>query len=119
MIDWKNDQFLMDLSRDIKRGQKHIITEYGAVPGYPPKGFTREPVRIGERRDGSEHIVHRWVVDLEVIPLVIKAFEMRAAGKTYKQIFEATRLYDNKSSYKHMFRNRLFLGELHHGDTVI
>ncbi|MHC4413632.1 MAG: recombinase family protein, partial [Planctomycetota bacterium] len=66
-IDWMNERFLQDLSRDTKRGQRHLIKTHGAVGGRPPKGFIREPVRIGNRRDGSEHIVHRWVVDPETI----------------------------------------------------
>lgn len=119
LLDWKNEQYLADLSRDIKRGQHHMITTYGGVPGRPPKGFMREPVRIGERRDGSEHIVHRWVPDPEIIHLVIKAFEMRARGSTYKQIHDATNLYDRKGGYLHMFTNRIFIGELHFGETVV
>ena len=83
-IDWMNEKFLQDLSIDIKRGKKHLVTTYGAPGGRPPVGFIGEPMRIGERRDGSEHIVHRWVADPETIHLVIQAFEMRAIGKTYK-----------------------------------
>ena len=119
LIDWKNEQYLQDLSRDIKRGMHHMIEQYGGVPGRPPKGFMREPVRIGERRDGSEHVVHRWAPDPDVIHLVRKAFDMRAAGKTYKQIHDETHLHINKGGYLRMFTNRIFVGELHFGDTVV
>lgn len=119
IIAWKDARYLEDLSRDTKRGQRHLIKTHGAVGGRPPKGFIREPVRIGNRRDGSEHIVHRWVVDPETIHLVIQAFELRATGKTYKQIHDLTNLYDNISGYKRLFRNRLFVGELVFGETII
>jgi site-specific DNA recombinase len=118
-IDWMNEKFLQDLSIDIKRGLRHLTLEYGGLPGRPPVGFQREPIHIGKRRNGTEHIVHRWVVDADTIPLVITAFQMRAEGRTYREIDQATHLYPNKNGYQRMFRNRLYIGEVHRGDTVI
>jgi site-specific DNA recombinase len=118
-IDWMNQRFLADLSTDVKRGLRHLVEQYGAVPGTPPKGFKREPINVGKRRDGSDHIVHRWVPDPDLVPAVKLAFEMKAAGATHRQVQEATGLYGSKNSWTTFFGNRLFIGELVFGDLVI
>lgn len=79
----------------------------------------REPINIGKRRDGTDHVVHRWVPDPDVIHLAKKALEMRAAGKSYKQIHEETRLYGSMNSYATFFTNKLYTGELVYGELVI
>lgn len=118
-IDWMNERFLEDLSTDVKRGLKHLVTQYGAVPGTPPRGFKREAVSVGLRRDGRSHIVHRWVPDPDTSPLVLLAFQMRSNGASYDNIRKKTNLYTQKSSWAHFFANRLYTGELIYGDLVI
>lgn len=118
-IDWMNARFLLDLSTDVKRGLNHIVEQYGAIPGTPPRGFKREPFKVGKRRDGSDHILHRWVPDPDLVDKVRTAFEMRAAGATYRQIQERTRLYKSKNCWPTFFRNRLYIGILEFGDLVI
>jgi site-specific DNA recombinase len=118
VIDWKNEQFLEDLSRDTRRGLGDLVKNYGAVPGTPPRGFKREPVVIGKRRDGHDHVVHRWVPDPDVIPKVRQAFAMRAAGKPLSEIHDTTHLYGSINSYKTFFTNRLYIGILDYGDQV-
>ena len=118
-IDWMNARFLEDLSADVKRGQLHILEQYGAIGGVPPRGFKREPVNIGSRRDGRPHIVHRWVPDPDLADTVRLAWRMRAGGASYREINEETRLYRSVNSYKTFFTNRIYIGELAAGDTVI
>lgn len=118
-IDWMNQRFLEDLSKDVKRGLRDLVEKYGAVPGTPPRGFMRSPVEIGTRRDGKPHIAHRWVPDLEWIPRVRQAFLMRLAGSSLAEITEATHLYDKENSYATFFSNPLYKGELHFGGLVI
>lgn len=118
-VDWMNAKFLEDLSTDVKRGLRHLVSEYGAIPGTPPRGFKREPVTIGMHRDGKPHTVHKWVPDPEYWDRCRLAWEMRAAGATYKEIHAATRLYGSKNSYSDFFRNRLYLGEMRFADIVI
>ncbi len=114
-IDWMNARFLEDLSTDVKRGLRHIVEQYGCVPGTPPRGFKREPVAIGLRRDGTPHIAHKWVPDPEIAPLIRRAFEMRAAGATMKQIHAELHLYNSLNSYTTFFRNKLYTGVLEYG----
>lgn len=118
-IDWMNARFSEDLSIDVKRGLRDLVEQYGAVPGVPPRGFKREPITIGSRRNGSDHIVHRWIPDPDLVHKVRQAFQMRAVGSTYKQITEATGLYKSNNSWTTFFRNKLYLGILEFGDLVI
>ncbi len=118
-LDWKDQIFIEQLSEDVKRGLRQLVSIYGCVPGTPPRGFTREQVVIGKRRDGSDHIGHRWVPDPEMMPLVRKAFEMRAAGATIPQVREATGLYKSNNCYTTFYKNRLYIGTLDFGDITI
>lgn len=118
-IDWKNEQFLIDLSIDVKRGLRNLVERYGAIPGTPPRGFVRQPVDIGERRDGRPHQVHRWAPDPDIAPRVRQAFEMRLAGKSLHEINQATRLYKGLNCYTTFFSNPLYKGELYFGDLAI
>jgi site-specific DNA recombinase len=119
IIDWKNEQFLSDLSLDVKRGLAHLVTAYGAVPGNPPAGFMREPIDVGKRRDGSPHIVHRWVPNPAAWEACKIAWQMRARRATLHQIHAATHLYPAINSYNTFFKNRLYLGELHYAGITI
>lgn len=118
-IDWKNEQFLEDLSRDVRRGLRNLVEKFGAVPGTPPRGFRRAAVAIGSRRDGKTHTVHRWEPDPELAPLVRQAFELRLAGKSLHQINQETRLYKSLNCYTTFFANPLYKGELRYGDLTI
>jgi DNA invertase Pin-like site-specific DNA recombinase len=118
-IDWMNERFLSDLSRDVKRGLAHLVLTYGAMPGTPPRGFVRQPVELPGRRDGQPHIAHRWVPDPDTIPLVRQAFELRAAGRSLAEINQVTHLYGSLNSYTTFFANRIYIGILEFGDQVI
>ncbi|HFC09031.1 MAG TPA: hypothetical protein ENJ54_04120 [Chloroflexi bacterium] len=114
-LDWMNQQFLIDLSTDVKRGLRHIVAQYGCVPGTPPRGFKRVPVVIGKRRDGSKHICHRWEPDPDLVPLIRRAFEMRAAGTPISQIHAKLHLYRTLNAYTTFFRNPIYVGILKYG----
>ena len=119
VIDWKNEQFLEDLSRDVKRGLHDLVRTHGAVPGTPPRGFKREPIQIGARRDGRPHIAHRWVPDPDLAPIIRQAFTLRAAGASMAEVHKATALYNSLNSYTTFFSNKLYIGILVFGDLVI
>lgn len=118
-LDWKDQVFIEQLSEDVKRGLRQLVQVYGCVPGVPPRGFKREPVHIGKRRDGADHTGHRWIPDPEMIPLVQRAFEMRAKGETITRIISATGLYKSNNCFTTFFTNRLYIGELIFGDLSI
>jgi len=118
-IDWKNQQFLIDLSKDVRSGLHNLVLQHGCIPGTPPKGFIRQPVELGRRRDGSPRIGHRWVPDPELIPLVRLAFEMKAAGATLREISQATGLFKPKHSWIDFFTNKIYMGVLEYGGNVI
>lgn len=119
VIDYKNYQYLVDLSIDIRRGQRELVQLHGCVPGTPPRGFMRVPVTLGQRRDGAAHIAHRWGPDPEMIPLVRQAFELRAAGASLYAISSVTHLFGSLSSYTTCWSNKLYIGTLQFGDLTI
>jgi site-specific DNA recombinase len=119
VIDFTNARFLKDMSVDVKRGLHHLLTTYGALPGTPPRGFMREPVEIGKRRDGSIHNASRWVPDPSLWEKCRQAWQMRAAGFSIKDIHKELYLFKDRTSYTAFFTNRLYLGELHYSDLVI
>lgn len=119
MIDWKNQQYLEDLSREIRRGMASNITAHRCAPGVPPTGYQAVPHPVGTRRDGYPHTLHRWQPDPATAPLVRLAFQLRAARHTYKHIHARTRLHQYTGSYRTMFRNPIYYGELHYGGLVV
>ncbi len=119
VIDYKNYQYLVDLSIDIQRGQRELVQLHGCIPGTPPKGFKRIPITLGLRRDGTPHIAHRWDPDPETRHLVLQAFEMRAAGASLETINNLTFLYKSISSYSTFFANQIYIGTLCFSDMTI
>jgi Site-specific recombinases, DNA invertase Pin homologs len=119
LIDWMNARFLEDLSVDVRRGLQHNFKQYGAMPGFPPRGFKRETRDIGSRRDGSPHSISRWVPDPLWWERCKQAWKMRASGISIHEIHRQLHLFKSLSSYTTFFTNRLYLGELKYGETTI
>jgi len=119
VIDFTNARFLKDMSVDVKRGLHHLLTAYGALPGTPPRGFKRQPVEIGKRRDGSAHIGSRWVPDPALWEQCRRAWQMRAAGVSIREIHKELHLFSARTSYTAFYTNRLYLGELRYSDLII
>jgi len=117
-IDFKDEQYLEDLSLDVKRGLYSLVERYGCVPGSHPRGMKREPVTIGLRRDGTPHIAHKWVPDPAFIPRVRRAFEMRARKVSLGEIHKETKLYSGINSYSTFFANPIYKGTLEYGDET-
>lgn len=119
LIDYKDQQYLIDLSIDVKRGLRDLVQRYGCVPGVPPIGFLREPMTIGRRRDGAPHTAARWRPDPDLVPAVQKAFAMYAAGATVGRIHRELHLYGAVNSYRTFWPNKLYIGILQFGDLTI
>lgn len=119
LLDWKDEDFLQSLSEDVSSGLRHIVETYGAIPGTPPRGFTRVPVEVGKRRDGRPHILHRWEPDETMTPLVRRAYQMLLDGAPLSTIQIATGLYSSINSWTTFFRNPIYKGVLHYKNLVI
>ena len=118
-IDMSNEEKRRQTSEDAKRGLHDLVQKYGCIPGTPPRGFMREPVHIGERRDKSEHVAHKWIPDPAYKTRIKKAFQMRAEGQPLKLIHAETQLFGSANSYLTFFTNPLYKGELHYSDLII
>ncbi len=111
LIDIANEEKRRQTSRDVKRGLKSLVSK-GFAPGTPPRGYRAVKVNLGEHRNGDEHIVSRWEPDPELWDTIRSAWQMRASGKTYKEIHEATgrKVFKSYNYWASFFRNKSYLG---------
>lgn len=112
LIDWKNEQFLIDLRANTIRGLRFIAEKECLPVGTIGKGYTHHEVQIGMYRDGEPRMGRKPDPDPQIAPLIVKAFEMKARGAPYAAIAEETGLYSaNSGSWNHLFSNRIYIGE--------
>jgi site-specific DNA recombinase len=119
LIDWKNEQLLIDIRMNTMRGLRYIA-EQGCLPvGKVAKGYTFGEKQIGTHHDGTPRMGRKPEPDPEVAPRIVKAFEMKARGAPYAAISKETGLYGPGSgSWNHLFRNRIYTGEYEfHGEV--
>lgn len=127
----KAQQDLEDISKDVKRELRAIIemtdaegNYLGLWPRRRPNFFLIEPYDTGRRRnDGSSRIIGRLIPDPAKIPLVRQAFELRLKGMRYADIERELKLFEKNlynvyRDYGRMFRNPIYMGELHYGDRI-
>jgi DNA invertase Pin-like site-specific DNA recombinase len=111
IISLANEEKRRQTSRDVKRGLKDLAGK-GYAPGTPPRGYIAVPVLVGHNRNGIPHYVSKWEPDPVLSELVKLAWQMRAAGKSYKEITKATdgKLYTAAGSWVSFFNNKSYLG---------
>jgi DNA invertase Pin-like site-specific DNA recombinase len=120
MVDWMNARYLKDLSEDVKRGQRHNLNAFGGFWGTPPRGFMfGDPVQVGLKRNAQPRIIRRWVPDPDMVPLVRKAFHMRAQGASLGQILKETELFSSTGSMTYFFKNEIYIGRFYFGGELI
>jgi len=126
MLSWKAQQDLKDLSKDVRRGLRALITARGPDGQYlnlwphkPPLGFRPERYEHGQRRDGSPRIVQRIVPDkMATWERVQMAFELMAQRVTVRRIHRQVALYKTNWGYRSMFRRRIYCGDLEWGGEL-
>ena len=112
IIDITNEEKRRQTSRDVKRSLAALVRQGYASGGFPPQGYLAEEVIVGTKRNGLPRKVSRWVPDPELSDLASLAWKMRAQGKSYGEIQEATLglLYKAKSGWPTFFANKTYLG---------
>lgn len=115
LIDWKNEQYLIDIRVNTKRGLR-FIADQGCLPtGLLAKGYNFVKVQISEtmkKQDGTPRTGRKPVIDPEIEPLIVTAFEMKATGAPNTAIAEKTSLFPaNSGSWNTFFRNCAYMGE--------
>lgn len=119
MIHMRDAHKLEEVSRDARRGQQALAAR-GYVPSgcRPPRGYLvqfEETVIEGRRRR-----LRRWVPDPATWPLVERAWRLRLQSASYGRILrECLGLYRSPGCLSTFFANRIYMGELHFGATVI
>lgn len=120
VISLANEEKRRQTSRDVKRGL-HSLVSKGFAPGVPPRGYIAVKVTIGEKRDGTPRIVSKWEPDPVLSEYVKIAWQLRARGKSYQEIAQAThgKLYTGSNSWYSFFRNKAYLGICKSGDLEV
>lgn len=109
LIDFSNAEKRRQNSRDVKRGLTALV-KMRYAPGRPPKGYKGVQIEIGVKRDGTPRKVSKWIPDPKLWDSVVTAWVMRAEGKSYREIQQATGLYKSIPCWSTFFRNKNYLG---------
>ena len=117
--DWKHEQYIKDLSSNVKRSLHQLAERGYATGGFPPRGYKAIKKKIGVTRKGEPKYATSWIPDPAWAPVVQRAFEMRAKGATYLEILEETRIFDTKNSLTWFFDNESYLGIRKCGDMKV
>lgn len=104
LYQFKDAQYSLDLARDVKRGLVKTARD-GNVISRVAKGY-----RL--LQDGKKN---KLEPDPDIAPLVVDAWERRAAGHTIIDIHEALHLFPRQGNYSQMFRRKIYLGILEWG----
>jgi len=118
LIHWKDAQKLIELSRASRRGQQ-TLAKLGYVPtgGRPPTGFRVEFEEVPI--EGRIRRLRHWSPDPETWPLMVRAWRMRLAGHSYKEIWHEVGLFKTSYCFSTFFKNPIYKGELWYGGTLI
>ena len=109
---YKNAGFSEELGKQIKRAIAARVRAGYCNGGQPPRGYIAVRDFAGLRRNGQIRSGVKWEPDPELAPLIVRAWELRAAGKSYTEIIQATegKIYRNKNSFACHFRNESYIG---------
>lgn len=110
LYDWKHEQYLKDLSRNVKRTLHELARQGYSTGGFPPRGYKAEKVKIGTKRNGKPQFATRWVPDPRWASKVHEAFRLRAEGANFSEIRDKTGLYRASNSISCALRNKTYLG---------
>ncbi len=121
MIDFSNQEKSRQTSRDVKRALHSLAGQGFSTGGTPPRCYLAEKVQVGVMRDGTPRVNPRWVPDPELWELGQVAWNMRAQGRSYRDIQAATggRIYKSANSWNSFFANESYLGIGKCGDERI
>lgn len=114
VIDYMNQRQLRDMSSDIRRGKRFMVTVHKAFPGgKPPAGYILIHAEAGLHRDGRPRKITRLQPDSNTAPLVEKAFKLRAQGATLPEILkQVPGLVDTVPSLGRLLHNKTYIGIL-------
>jgi DNA invertase Pin-like site-specific DNA recombinase len=115
MLEWKAQQDLAVIGADTKRGLEYLA-RHGYWPGGAlPMGYIGEKELIGHRKNGEPRFGTRVRKDPALAERVQRAWEMRLAGASYREIHEEVRFYHSAKCYSTFFSNPLYTGVLEYG----
>lgn len=118
VVHMQDENASAEISRNTMRG-KATLAAAGYIPtgSKPPPGYRVqfEEAAIGGRRRRAR----RWVPDPETWPLARRAWDMRLAGATYQEIWDAWPIYKAPNYFGCFFANTAYKGQVHASGAVI
>ncbi len=115
MLEWKAQQDLAVIGSDTKRGLEYLARNAYWPGGALPMGYKAEKELIGTRKNGDPRLGTRVIKDSALAERVARAWEMRLAGASYREIHEVVRFYHSTKCYSTFFSNPLYTGVLDYG----
>lgn len=115
MLEWKAQQDLAVIGADTKRGLEYLARNGYWPGGALPKGYRGEKELLGYRKNGDPRYGIRIVQDEALRERVVRAWQLRLAGVSYRDIHDAVQLYRNSKGYSTFFDNALYAGILDYG----
>jgi DNA invertase Pin-like site-specific DNA recombinase len=115
MLEWKAQQDLAVIGADTKRGLAFLARQGYWPGGALPMGYTGEKVLIGHRQNGDPRYGTKVQKDPALADRIQRAWKMRLAGASYREIHEEVQLYHSSKCYSTLFRNPLYTGVLVYG----
>jgi hypothetical protein len=115
MLEWKAQQDLAVIGADTKRGLEYLARNGYWPGGALPKGYRGDKELIGYRKNGGPRYGIRIVQDEALHDRVARAWELRLAGASFRDIHDAVQLYRGSKGYSTFFDNPLYAGVLDYG----
>ena len=111
---WMNARYSVELGKNVMRGQRYNLNIHHGWRWRVPPGYQLDEINIGDFRNGDARLIHRLVPDPLTAPLVKKAYEMRLAGATMREIHEVCHFRQHYESYIKLLSNPIYLGIFDH-----
>lgn len=116
----QDSQFLRRLRADTTRGLHDLARQGYSAGGFPPIGYRRGAgVELGRKKSGAVRLGYKWELDPETEPRVRRAWQMRLAGASYREIHRLLCLTPSAQGLSAIFARVTYAGALKCGEVVV
>lgn len=117
--DYKNALFVEELRADIIRELNYLTQNGYMTGGVPPTGYKRSaPIHLGRKMNGDPKLAYKMEIDPAVEPIMRKAWQMKLAGATNREIHAETHLLSSVQHFSKCFSNPVYAGAVFSGTVL-